>query len=144
NLSQSQGSQPGSGDPQPRKLQLDSVRFKRIRDALVWKLRDAEVNEGREVLTVSELVEWYMSAQEDGSNTSDTEARAQRRLVEKVISHSVNTDQTFLELRDTDPSTTLLDGGGQAASSSSSMSSRKLLPSSTITVHPDFVSEYET
>lgn len=135
-------SQSGTESQEPRKLQLDSVRFKRIRDALVWRLRDAEVNEDREVLTVSELVEWYMSAQEDGPNPSASEARAQRRLVEKVIAHSVNTDQTLLELRDTDPSTTLLEGGGEAGSSS--MSSRRLLPSSTITVHPDFVSEYES
>jgi DNA replication licensing factor MCM6 len=82
--------------PQRRVTRIDRDNFDKIQDALVYKIRSQE--EDTELMTRSQLVDWYLDQQMEEFTTPE-ERNVGRRLVSKVIRYLCTKDEVLIELR---------------------------------------------
>ena len=92
-------------------MRVNRDTYERIRDALVFRLRQVEEELNQDGLKRSELIDWYIEQQrlEGPGDTSmavsdvtmdDAWEAGARRMVSKIITHLVQRDGVLIELRD--------------------------------------------
>ena len=125
------------------RMRVNRDTYERIRDALVFRLRQVEEELNQDGLKRSELIDWYIEQQrlEGPGDTSmavsdvtmdDAWEAGARRMVSKIITHLVQRDGVLIELRDI----SVLEQVDAAESSTARSTDDPLLM-----VHPNYVVE---